>query len=59
MTHEPRHPAPPIATQEGDQVKDSTIGDRFMVRFSEDTLKHRPLSIRLPSRAEAEGGARR
>ena len=23
------------------------LGDRFMLRFSEDTLKHRPLGIRL------------
>jgi aquaporin Z len=37
----------PITMTEVDQVKDTQIGDRFMIRFSEDTLKHRPLSIRL------------
>ncbi len=39
--------ATPVTTQEVDQVRDSMLGDRFMIRFSEDTLKHRPLSIRL------------
>ena len=47
MTPEPRQPARPVTTQEVDQVKDTQIGDRFMIRFSEDTLRHRPLSIRL------------
>jgi aquaporin Z len=28
-------------------AKDTMLGDRFMIRFSEDTLKHRPLGIRL------------
>jgi len=37
----------PMTTQEIDLTKDSMLGDRFMIRFSEDTLKHRPLSIRL------------
>jgi aquaporin Z len=37
----------PITTQEADLVRDSILGDRFMLRFSEDTLKHRPLGIRL------------
>jgi aquaporin Z len=37
----------PVATQEADLAKDSVLGDRFMLRFSEDTLKHRPLWIRL------------
>jgi aquaporin Z len=37
----------PITNLEADRVRDSMIGDRFMIRFSEDTLKHRPLSIRL------------
>ena len=39
--------AKPLTTQEIDLAKDSILGDRFMLRFSEDTLKHRPLSIRL------------
>ncbi len=47
MTPEPGRHVQPITTQEVDQVRDSMIGDRFMIRFSEDTLKHRPLSIRL------------
>ena len=37
----------PMTTQEIDLARDSMLGDRFMIRFSEDTLKHRPLSIRL------------
>ncbi len=37
----------PMTTQEIDLAKDSMLGDRFMIRFSEDTLKHRPLGIRL------------
>jgi aquaporin Z len=43
----PAGPAGPIATREIDLAKDSMLGDRFMIRFSEDTLKHRPLGIRL------------
>src|SRR5215469_10013855 len=39
--------ATPQTTQEIDLSKDSILGDRFMLRFSEDTLKHRPLGIRL------------
>jgi aquaporin Z len=39
--------ATPVTTQEIDLAKDAMLGDRFMIRFSEDTLKHRPLSIRL------------
>jgi aquaporin Z len=37
----------PLTTQEIDLEKDAMLGDRFMIRFSEDTLKHRPLGIRL------------
>jgi aquaporin Z len=40
-------PAKPLTTQEIELAKDSYLGDRFMIRFSEDTLRHRPLSIRL------------
>jgi aquaporin Z len=39
--------ATPLTTEEADLAKDSILGDRFMIRFSEDTLKHRPLGIRL------------
>jgi aquaporin Z len=39
--------ARPLTTQEIDLTKDSILGDRFMLRFSEDTLKHRPLGIRV------------
>jgi aquaporin Z len=39
--------ATPLTTQEMDLNKDSILGDRFMLRFSEDTLKHRPLGLRL------------
>jgi len=39
--------AQPLTTQELDLARDSMLGDRFMIRFSEDTLKHRPLGIRL------------
>jgi aquaporin Z len=39
--------APPLTTQEIDLSKDSILGDRFMLRFSEDTLKHRPLGLRV------------
>ena len=39
--------ARPVTTQEMDLAKDSILGDRFMLRFSEDTLKHRPLGIRV------------
>jgi aquaporin Z len=39
--------ARPLTTQEIDLAKDSVLGDRFMLRFSEETLKHRPLGIRL------------
>ncbi len=42
-----RASATPLTTEEADLAKDSILGDRFMIRFSEDTLKHRPLSIRL------------
>ncbi len=42
-----RSSATPLTTEEIDLAKDSMLGDRFMIRFSEDTLKHRPLSIRL------------
>ena len=37
----------PVTTQEVDQVRDSVLGERFMIRFSEDTLRHRPLGVRL------------
>jgi hypothetical protein len=47
MTPDDEAPGRPITNLEADRVKDSMIGDRFMIRFSEDTLKHRPLSIRL------------
>jgi aquaporin Z len=40
-------PVEPLTTKEIDLEKDSMLGDRFMIRFSEDTLKHRPLGIRL------------
>jgi aquaporin Z len=40
-------PVGPLTTKEIDLEKDSMLGDRFMIRFSEDTLKHRPLGIRL------------
>jgi aquaporin Z len=46
MTPEDRA-AQPLTTQEIDLARDSMLGDRFMIRFSEDTLKHRPLGIRL------------
>jgi aquaporin Z len=36
-----------VTTQEIDRSWDTMLGDRFMIRFSEDTLKHRPLPIRL------------
>jgi aquaporin Z len=39
--------ARPLTTQEVDLAKDAVLGDRFMIRFSEDTLKHRPLGIRI------------
>ena len=39
--------ARPLTTQEIDLAKDSVLGDRFMLRFSEETLKHRPLGLRL------------
>src|SRR5579859_3045016 len=39
--------ARPLTTQELDLAKDSILGDRFALRFSEETLKHRPLGIRL------------
>jgi aquaporin Z len=39
--------ARPLTTQELDLAKDAVLGDRFMIRFSEDTLKHRPLGIRV------------
>jgi aquaporin Z len=39
--------ARPLTTQEIDLSKDSILGDRFMLRFSEDTLKHRPLGLRV------------
>jgi aquaporin Z len=38
---------PPVTTREIDLAKDAMLGDRFMIRFSEDTLQHRPLGIRL------------
>jgi aquaporin Z len=38
---------PPVTTSEVDLEKDAQLGDRFMIRFSEDTLRHRPLGIRL------------
>ncbi|HXY28659.1 MAG TPA: aquaporin [Acidimicrobiales bacterium] len=36
-----------MTTQEVDLARDTMLGERFMIRFSEETLKHRPLSIRL------------
>jgi aquaporin Z len=41
------HSVDPPTTNEVDLEKDSMLGDRFMIRFSEDTLQHRPLGIRL------------
>jgi aquaporin Z len=38
---------PPVTTSEIDLEKDAQLGDRFMIRFSEDTLRHRPLGVRL------------
>jgi aquaporin Z len=37
----------PVTTEEIDRSRDTILGDRFAIRFSEDTLKHRPLPIRL------------
>jgi aquaporin Z len=37
----------PVTTQEIDRQRDTILGDRFMMRFSEDTLRHRPLWIRV------------
>ncbi len=37
----------PLTTQEVDQLKDASLGERYLIRFSEDTLRHRPLGIRL------------
>jgi aquaporin Z len=37
----------PVTTEEIDRARDTVLGDRFMIRFSEDTLQHRPLPIRL------------
>ena len=39
--------AAPVTTQEVDQLRDTALGDRFLIHFSEDTLRHRPLGIRL------------
>ena len=39
--------AQPLTTQEIDLAKDSVLGDRFMLRFSEDTLRYRPLWLRV------------
>ena len=47
MTPDERADAQPLTTQEVDLARDSMLGDRFMIRFTEDTLKHRPLGIRL------------
>jgi aquaporin Z len=47
MTVGPSESVVPVTTQEADAAKDTMLGDRFMIRFSEDTLKHRPLGIRL------------
>ena len=47
MTPADERSAMPVTTQEADLAKDSILGDRFMLRFSEDTLRHRPLWIRL------------
>jgi len=47
VTDGPSESAMPVTTAELDRSKDSMLGDRFMIRFSEDTLKHRPLGIRL------------
>jgi len=43
----PRASVAPITTKEIDLERDSMLGDRFMIRFSEDTLRHRPLGVRL------------
>jgi len=43
----PARLVPPVTTREIDLDKDSMLGDRFMIRFSEDTLRLRPLGIRL------------
>jgi aquaporin Z len=42
-----RQAAQPVTTQEMDLHRDTILGDRFMMRFSEDTLRHRPLWIRV------------
>ncbi len=47
MTPADDRSALPVTTQEADLAKDSMLGDRFLLRFSEDTLRHRPLWIRL------------
>ena len=47
MTPADGRSAMPVTTQEADLAKDSMLGDRFLLRFSEDTLRHRPLWIRL------------
>ena len=39
--------AVPVTTQEADLAKDAVLGDRCMIRFSEDTLTRGPLGIRL------------
>jgi aquaporin Z len=46
MTPEQDH-VTPVTTKELDLSKDAMLGDRFMIRFSEETLKHRPLPLRL------------
>jgi aquaporin Z len=43
----PARSSAPVTTKEVDLEKDSELGDRFMIRFSEDTLRLRPLGIRL------------
>ena len=39
MTPADDRSAVPVTTQEADLAKDSILGDRFMLRFSEDTLQ--------------------
>ena len=39
--------AGPVTTAEVDRAKHSMLGDRFIVRLFEGTLKHRPLPLRL------------
>jgi aquaporin Z len=46
MTPDPQE-APPVTSREIDLQKDTMLGDKFLIRFSEDTLQHRPLPLRV------------